>query len=135
VIAHGPSNLDTNTIRLTLDGVGVAAAIVSGSDTNYVQASYQPSGALADGTHAASVVFGAGPGELVTNQWSFNVGLPTEIKLSIASGANGLTISWIGGGTLQESSVVSGGWTNVDSSGSIVISPAAPARFYRVRRP
>ncbi len=134
VIAHNLSNLDTNTIRLTLDGASAAVAIISGSDTNYVQARYQPSSPLTDGNHSASVIFGAGPTELVTNQWSFNVGLAAEIKLSIVSGANGLTISWVGGGTLQQSLIVSGGWTDLDSSGSIVISPVEPARFYRVRR-
>lgn len=136
VIFHTFENLDTNTIRLTLDGALVTPTLTAENDTNYLKIAYQPPNALIDGNHQASLVFGASNTELVTNQWSFKVGLPSEIRLTIVPNGKDVTVNWTGGGTLQTSQAVNGPWADVPaSSGTITITPTAPTAFYRVRRP
>jgi hypothetical protein len=136
IIFHTTEGLDTNTIRLTLDSAIVTAVISTETDTNYLKVAYQPPTALTDGTHVASVIFGANNTELMTNQWSFNVGLPAEIRLTIVRSGPQVTVTWSGGGTLQQSASVGGPWSDIsNTTGTFSVTPTAPATFYRVRRP
>ncbi|MDB6038804.1 MAG: hypothetical protein JWM99_2645 [Verrucomicrobiales bacterium] len=136
VIFHDSADFDTNTIRLILDGGAVTPSITIGNDTNYVKVAYQPPTTLADGNHIASLIFAATGAELTTNQWNFKVGLPAEIRLSISRVDNQLTVSWTGGGTLQESGTVDGPWTDRPAaSGSFTTPTSASSAFYRVHRP
>jgi hypothetical protein len=136
IVFHTPDGLDTNTIRLTLDSAIVTPTINSETDTNYLKIAYQPPAALTDGTHVASLVFGANNSELMTNQWTFKVGLPAEIRLAIARNGSQLTITWSGGGVLQQSASVAGPWSDITSAaGTVTITPQTPTAFYRVHRP
>lgn len=54
-------------------------------------------------------------------------------SLSIARQQNSVVISWTGGGTLEESASVAGGWTAVGGATSPhPVTPSAAQKFYRV---
>jgi hypothetical protein len=46
---------------------------------------------------------------------------------------NSVTISWTGQGTLQESSTVTGGWTDSPGQSNPQTVQASGTRFYRIR--
>ena len=61
----------------------------------------------------------------------------TNAKLAIAPGANNTsTITWTGGGVLEESDAVTGPWTAVGGSPTspATVNNAAMKKFYRVRQ-
>lgn len=56
-------------------------------------------------------------------------------QLSITRTANGLQISWTGGGTLQSANEVTGTWNNEpDLSSGATVPAAGSQKFYRVKR-
>lgn len=57
-------------------------------------------------------------------------------RITIAKAANGLTITWTGGGTLQATSALGAGaqWVDVSSTGSTTVPVDQKQRFFRVRR-
>jgi hypothetical protein len=58
---------------------------------------------------------------------------PDRPTLSLARAANGtITITFTG--TLQSSATVTGGWTDETATGSLVVTPNQPRRFYRSKR-
>jgi hypothetical protein len=59
--------------------------------------------------------------------------LPDRPTLSLTRAANGtITITFTG--TLQSSASVTGGWTDETATGSLVVTPNQPMRFYRSKR-
>ena len=58
---------------------------------------------------------------------------PDRPTLSLARAANGtITITFTG--TLQSSATVTGGWADETATGSLVVTPNQPMRFYRSKR-
>ncbi|MEW6159284.1 MAG: Ig-like domain-containing protein [Verrucomicrobiota bacterium] len=56
-------------------------------------------------------------------------------KLTITRAGNGLTLSWTGGGTLEESDRVTGAWVaSANQTNPQTIATSASAKFYRVKR-
>ncbi len=54
---------------------------------------------------------------------------------SIVRQGNNVVITWTGGGVLQTSATVSGGWTDMAGASSpATVNPTEPRRFYRVRK-
>ncbi len=67
-------------------------------------------------------------------QWATGMGgTPTGPRLSISLSGGMITITWSGGGTLQEADSVTGPWTDVTGASSPYTTAAdAPHKFYRV---
>jgi len=64
---------------------------------------------------------------------SFDTAAPAQ--LSITRGATGIEITWQGGGTLEESGSIMGGWSTVSGAASpYPVTPGGTGKFYRVKR-
>jgi len=74
-----------------------------------------------------------GPGAIPAYVPSF--ALPTEILVGIQRTANGASVNWQGGGTLQSAPTPSGPWSDVTgATNPQPVVPTADATFYRVRQ-
>jgi hypothetical protein len=64
------------------------------------------------------------------------IGAPAALRFNpVSRGANGqLTISWTGIGVLEESEVVTGGWSRAaNQTNPLTLTPAGGARFFRLK--
>jgi hypothetical protein len=102
-----------------------------------------PTPTFASGTNTVMVVYTDSNSVIYTNSWSFSLAAPSTAALTfgppVISG-NQVTISWTGGGTLQESARLTGqasDWSDVPGvtgeSYSVTINSAANL-FFRLRQ-
>ncbi len=139
-IDNTAATVQTGSFQLQIDGLPVNLTPTVTNTALGVFVAY-PAGqlALANNTlHTAALSFTDSAGKTKTNTWSFTSLVP-EIK-SITTSGNNVTISWIGGGTLQyQTNVTATPWLSL--SGSPGNSPYTDtnaktnaARYYRVKK-
>jgi hypothetical protein len=143
VIAQGSYPLDTNTLRLLLDGTNVlAGATVTPTNTPPGIVVTYPYATLPPGTNSVELILSDknSPPFTINTTYSL-VTLPVPV-LSVALSAGQAVITWpvsAAGFVLQETSALPGGWTNsaatvtVQGSSNVVnLAPAGRTKFYRL---
>ncbi|MDF7807754.1 Ig-like domain-containing protein [Pontiellaceae bacterium B12219] len=111
VIAEAASQVDTNSIVLTLDGADVTTNAVISDTASGITLTYTPAAPLAVGKHFASIAVSGTPEGTASQSWSFLVD-PTGIYLVSPDVRNG-SFELVGGA--EGSTAQVNDWSQIDN--------------------